>query len=336
MDGPKCEPGEFDGSIVINRLQDKQTAFDIAITGYAVLCYLGAGYDHRTPNKYRRVVKGGLEWLVRQQKADGLLGESKHEHPIATMALVEAYGMTNDPALRGPCQKAVDIIVARQVQNDGYGLGWSYFDPRPGRMDSSVTGWNVMALKSAKVAGIDIGESLTGAKAWLEGAWEATNPKGKTLDPYTGRSGFPYTWNVESGAISRSNGPEDLTCVGALCAVFLGQTKGDIILDTLVNTLVEEQMQTKWPLETYYLYYSTLAVFQAGGDSWKKWNDATRDMLIEQQNKDGNCFDGSWTHGTRTSKLWGQRILLTAYCTLSLEVYYRYLPVAAKGKGPKR
>jgi hypothetical protein len=59
-------------------------------------------------------------------------------------------------------------------------------------------------------------------------------------------------------------------------------------------------------------------------------------MLIEQQNKDGNCFDGSWTHGTRTSKLWGQRILLTAYCTLSLEVYYRYLPVVAKGKGPKR
>jgi hypothetical protein len=104
--GPKCEPGSAytgaDG--------------DAAVTGYALLCYLGAGYDHRTPNKYRKVVKTGLDWVVANQKPDGSFGKSRnYENGIVAMALAEAYAMTNDAALRDPAQKAIDYLLS--VQN---------------------------------------------------------------------------------------------------------------------------------------------------------------------------------------------------------------------------
>jgi hypothetical protein len=329
--GPKCEPGRLDDSIAINKVKDRQAMADTAMSSYAILCFLGAGYDHKTPNKWRKVVGSALDWLVAQQRPDGLLGESNYEHPIAVMALAEAYGMTNDPRLREPTAKGVAVILSRQAQHDGYGLGWDYFVPNPKRNDSSVTGWNVMALKSAKAAGLDVGTGFDGAKRWLEGAWKATNSDWQQLDPY-GRSAFPYTWDASNGSIKAKNGPEDLTCVGALCAVFLGYRQGDLLLETLGNTLIEEQLQTAWPLETYYLYYGTLAIFQLGGERWERWNTATRDLLVANQRKSDDCFDGSWDIGTRTTQQWGQRMLSTAYCCLSLEVYYRYLPIAVKGK----
>ena len=185
-----------------------------------------------------------------------------------------------------------------------------------------------MALKSARAGGLDIGEGMAGAEIWLERVWKATNPNWEQIDPYEGKSGFPYQWNSTTDEINRKNGPQDLTCVGALCAVFLGHDGDSPMLSSMVNTLVTDQMQSKWPLETYYLYYSTLAVFQAGGERWRNFNAVTRDLLVENQRVGEGCFDGSWDVGTRTTKDWGGRILSTAYCCLSLEVYYRYAQVA--------
>ena len=303
--GPKCEPATLDNSIAINRAQDKQHVGDVAMTSYAVLCFLGAGYDHQTPNKHRRVVRRGLDWLRNAQNPDGTIGETSYEVAIAAMALVEAYGMTNDPNLRGPGQQAIDAILARQVgTEDGYGSGWSYFAGVPTRIDGSVTGWNVMALKSTKAAGLNVAEGMDGSEQWLETVWKAHNPQHAQLDPYSDVSGFPYTYDATTGVVTKDkNGPKDLTCVGALCAVFLGKQQGDPMLDTLINNLVDNQMQTKWPLETYYLYYSTLAVFQAGGDQWKTWNDATRDMLVDAQRREPTALMavGTWALAPRSN-----------------------------------
>ncbi len=322
-DNPKCEPGSNGHGGNAN----------VAVTGYAVLCYLGAGYDHRVLGTYKATVAKGLDYLRSVQAADGLLGERNYEHAVATMCLAEAYAMTNDPELKGPAQKAINIILARQnkdakAADAAYsGLGWDYIGPN-NRNDSSVTGWNVMALKSGLAGGLNVGNGMEGSKKWLKGAWEAGNPDFKKLsDPYKDESGFPYTWDATTNTAEKDH----LAPVGALCAVFLGHHAGDTMLETMCNRIMNKQFPTTYPTNTYFMYYNTLAIFQAGGERWLKWNGTVRDLLVNAQRKDEGCFNGSWDfEGTQFPGHEVGRVLSTAYCCLSLEVYYRYKRAGGK------
>jgi hypothetical protein len=309
------------------------------MTGYAVLCFLGAGYDHKTPNKYKTTVEKGLEYLRSIQTGDGNLGPRNYEHAVATMAMAEAYAMTNDPDLKQPSQKGLNVLIARQAKDakgdSAYnGLGWDYVEGKAERNDASVSGWCVMALKSGLAGGLNVGNAMDGAKKWLKRHWEATNPDFKKLtDPYADTSTFAYVWNATSDnvQVGEPGQGHDLAPVGALCSVFLGHHAGDIMLETLCNHVMKYQFPAKYPCNTYFMYYNTLAVFQAGGQRWDKWNNTVRDMLVNAQRKGDGCFDGSWDfegtmfHGHETG-----RVLSTAYCCLSLEVYYRYKQVGAK------
>ena len=326
LDGPKGEPGtEYTGA-----------DGDAAMTGYAVLAFLGAGYDHRTPNRYRRTVQNGLDWLLANQKADGSFGLSRnYENGIVAMALAEAFAMSQDARLRKPAQQAIDYLLS--VQNDqgnGYGgLGWNYTTP-VARNDSSVTGWVVMALKSAQAGGLNIGQGMNGARNYFERAWHATNNKGRDIsDIYTSRSEFPYVWNSDDDSIQRPN----RTAIGLCIGVFLGKGRGNMMMETLANDVMHRAFEAReadyqidqWPVNTYYLYYNTLGIFQVGGERWKRWNASARDMLVNSQRQTDDCFDGSWDfEGTRFYGYKTGRILSTAYAALSLQVYYRYLPLA--------
>jgi hypothetical protein len=81
----------------------------------------------------------------------------------------------------------------------------------------------------------------------------------------------------------------------------------------------------------YYLWYNcTLAMFQVGGEPWRRWNNVVRDTLIELQRQDG-CAKGSWD----TNSKWGVtggRVYTTALATLILEVYYRYASHGQSGQ----
>ncbi|MBA3686359.1 MAG: hypothetical protein H0W72_14125, partial [Planctomycetes bacterium] len=300
-----------------------------------LLCFLGAGYDHRMPSKYKPTVKKGLDWLMSVQKPDGTFGERNYENAVATMAVAEAYAMSNDPALKGPAQKGIDIVLARQIKSKagGYGLGWDY-TTSDSRNDGSVSGWNVMALKSAAAGGLNIGNGMDGAKQYLKEAWKATNKDFKAKDPYVDTSTFPYVWNSASGEVqvgAPGADHHDMACVGALCAVFLGHQANDEMLNSLANHIMKFQMPTAYPCNTYYMYYNTLAIFQVSGARWDKWNATVRDMLVKAQRKSTDCFDGSWDFaGTKFHGHATGRLLSTAYCCLSLEVYYRYLPIAGQ------
>jgi hypothetical protein len=318
-DDPKCEPGAY-----MRPMEETNTA----LTGYALLCFLSSGYDHQTPSRYRPVVKRGIDYLLAIQKPDGLLGLRNYEHPIAAQALVEAYAMTSDPALRQPAQMAIDLIVARQNQDpkaeSGYaGLGWDYTTPTT-RNDASVTGWNIMALKSAYTAGLlNVSDAMHGSKRWLELSWKANNPNWDRLDPYTGESVFSYGWTTGD---TKHNGHQDMAPVGLVCAVFLGHRSGDAMLETMANWVMKHQTPVAYPTNTYYLYYNTLGMFQVGGEKWKVWNSVVRDMLVKAQRRGDGCFDGSWDpKGAGEHKISDiGRVLVTAYNTLCLEVYYRY------------
>jgi hypothetical protein len=329
---PKCEPGDatVGGDV------------DVALTGYAVMCFLGSGYDHVTPNRFRATVRQGIAALLAAQQADGLLGSRNYEHAIAAKALIEAYGMTGDPALKDPASRAVKVILARQnpdpsAADQAYGgLGWDYAAPGD-RNDSSVTGWNIMVLKSALICGFDVGHGLDGARQWLTRSWRAANPGWKSLDPYQ-ESRFPYTYAASSGAIAIAPAPgpgapsadaHDLACVGLMSAVFLGSRSGDTMLETLANDVDRHELPAAYPCNTYKLYYDCLGIFQVGGEKWKRWDARVTRLLAGAQRHDG-CFDGSWDfQGTGFHGHQAGRVLSTVYCCLSLEACYLYQRAAA-------
>lgn len=325
-DIPKMEPGK------------QVNGADEALTGYALLCFLGAGYDHKTPNKYRRTVQRGIEWILSIQQQDGVIGRRNYEHPVATMALAEAYAMTNDPALREPTQRAVNIILQRQVQDtSSYPLGWDYVEPKLSRMDSSVTGWNVMALKSAKAGGLDIGQGLEGSRRWLEGAWKAANPNWERLsDPYNDKTIFPYTWNGENNSTNKDH----LSFVGVMCSVFLGENQGSIMMESMANDMTDRWFNgNKYRQNSYALYYASLGAFQVGGKHWEQtWGhpqNGYAPWLIETNIKDENagCRRGTWNHaqegwhGSDTSP-----VLLHTYKLLALEVAIRYESIIKRNR----
>jgi len=76
----------------------------------------------------------------------------------------------------------------------------------------------------------------------------------------------------------------------------------------------------------YYWYYASLTLIQFGGDAWDDWNEQVRERLIDLQVTDGRR-KGSWDHSDSRWGDRGGRIYSTAMATLTLEVYYRHLPL---------
>ena len=73
-------------------------------------------------------------------------------------------------------------------------------------------------------------------------------------------------------------------------------------------------------------YFGTPGMFQMGGDWWKQWNAALRDMLDERQRRGEPSLDGSWEPAGDGAKRLG-RAGAMAMCAMCLEVYYRYPPL---------
>ena len=137
-------------------------------TGLALLPFLGSGRTHRQ-GEYQPVVKAGLAFLVNNMKREGVRASLRdrgnfYSHGICAIALCEAYAMTKDPALAEPAQALINEIVAGQ---DPQGGGWRYTPRQPG--DTSVTGWQFMALKSAHMGGLNVPPHVVeGAMAFLD------------------------------------------------------------------------------------------------------------------------------------------------------------------------
>ncbi len=288
------------------------------VTGLALLAYLGAGNTMRV-GAYREVVKKGLKYLISVQSPDGCVGPKTadghymYNHLICTMALAEAFGLSGmTPQLKAPAQKAVDFAV--QAQNPY--MGWRY-GVRPGDNDTSMTGWAVLALKSAKLSDLEVPpEAFQGAKNWLD----------KVTDDSFRKTG--YTQKADNGArtaeAQKYAPTEAMTAVALTGRIFMGEPLDSPKVKGAATLL--RNMPPKWDPESgndfYYWYYGTLAMFQMGGEHWKVWNNAMKEALVKTQRRGGD-EDGSWD----PSDAWGSaggRVYSTAANILSLEIYYRY------------
>jgi len=292
-------------------------------TGLGLLCFLGAGHTHKA-GKFRQQVADGLAFLKGAQDNDGSFSSCNYVHGITTMALAEAYGMTKSSELKELAQKAVDIILSRQNEY----LGWDYRKPTP-RNDLSITGWQIMALKSAKSSGLDIGNAFEGGKKFVD----KVTPEliGDDYEPQLAGK-VAYTYNSDTGALGHRGmrGLTNLPAIGLLCRIFIGEDTNSRMLRAHGNRLLEHLPTTYKNGNMYFWYYATLGMFQMKGKFWDQWNKALKKVLCENQ-RVGGCADGSWDPTTNSidfgSTVAG-RVFSTAVGCLSLEVYYRYLPVA--------
>jgi hypothetical protein len=76
----------------------------------------------------------------------------------------------------------------------------------------------------------------------------------------------------------------------------------------------------------YYWYYAAQVMHHMGGQDWDKWNRRMRRILVESQAEKG-CATGSWDPAGDAWGSGGGRLMVTSLAALTLEVYYRYLPL---------
>jgi hypothetical protein len=277
-----------------------------AATGLALLPFLGAGQTHKTGN-YRETVRQGLYFLVNRMKVGrqggSLLedGGRMYSHGICSITLCESYAMTHDKGLYAPAQQSIYFICYAQ---DPVGGGWRYA-PRQ-RGDTSIVGWQVMALKSGHMAYLRI-PPITVKKAY------------QFLDTVQAKDGAQY------GYTDPAPDRPATTAVGLLCRMYLGWKQDNPALGRGVRWISDQGPSQS---DMYYNYYATQVMRHWEGELWYKWNSVMRDQLVNSQSKNGH-ETGSWYRGDRHGDR-GGRLYETAMATMILEVYYRYLPIYGK------
>ena len=280
---------------------------DSAATALALLPFLGDGQTHLV-GEHQAVVQRGIAWLLSRQGKDGELvggqsGQTRmYAHALATIALCEAYGMTRDEALRAPAERALAFLVSAQHKPSG---GWRY---QPNQAaDTSVVGWQVLAIKSGQMAGVEVpGEVLEGVGRWLE----KVEGSGKERGRFRYQAGRPIS--------------PAMTAEALLCLQFMGTPRHDARLQSGVDYLLEH-LPKPGRESSYYWYYATQVVYHMQGEPWQKWNDALRDMLVKTQLREGHLA-GTWDPKDQWERS-GGRLYATSLRLLMLEVYYRHLPL---------
>lgn len=284
--------------------RDPGLVADTSATALALLAYLGAGNTHQR-GEYRATVDKGLRWLIEAQGPDGDLrgrGSGRmYAHGQATIALCEALALSQDSKLRGPAQRAVDFVLAAQHRRGG----WRYRPNEPG--DTSVVGWQLMALRSARMADLDVPEeAFTRAATFLDSV-QTEHSVGL----------FGYT--------PGSRETETMTAEGLLSRQYSGWRPSNPMLAGGVEWLLKKHLPNQSDSNMYYWYYATQVMHHFGGQPWDTWNPKMRDLLIATQERLGHEA-GSWTPRENHDSS-GGRVYMTALAVCTLEVYYRHLPL---------
>jgi hypothetical protein len=290
-----------------------------AMTGLAILCFLGHGELPDSP-EFGPTVKKGLDWLLakgtefqgnmslRRGKEFGQPGV--YEHAIATYAICEYYTMTKDERFAELVKQSITHIVEGQAP-DG---GWQYNYTKGPNSDTSVSGWQIQALKAAHLTGLGI--------AGVDEALDKSMLNLKRVQSEDGSFGYRAT-----------PGKYSLTGVGVLCTYFWKQDKDRSVRDGVeyMIRMTADKFPVKYKDETaslYAWYYNTQAALMFGGSAWTKWNHWFQDEIADAQSPDGSwpvtgSKDG---HGENDANIKGQTYR-TTLCILMLEVFYRYMPI---------
>jgi hypothetical protein len=264
------------------------------VVGLAVVAFLAHGED---PNHgpYAKNIERGINYILSQQNAtNGYIGSSMYSHGFATLALAEAYGMTNHPKLAPALKKAVDLILSAQKRNRF--KAWRY-TPDASDADSTVAGCQIVALLAARNAGISIpDESIKNALTYME-TCRGTD------------GGYGYT--------SAGGGKPTLTAIGVLCQALAKKTDGKgFAASTAYLKNHINYREAYYPF--YFEYYMSQALFHADQKLWQEWNAKNIKLMATLQSPDGS-WPGRMGYAFNTSG-----------ALLSMALNYRFLPIYEK------
>lgn len=286
-----------------------------AATAMALLAFQGAG-NTLEYGDYKDTVKRGWYYLRKQQDADGCFfregafGHRFYTHGQGTIAICELFAMTRDPGLRAEYKAQAEKAVEYCVKAQSPAGGWKYTVNGPS--DVSVTGWILMGLQSARMAGLEVPQKT------LQGI-------SKYLDRVAQNEGSRYPYEIGREA-TRS-----MTAEGLLCRQYLGWKHNNPALLAGVAWLSQPENELSYTngRDVYYWYYATQVMHHMEGEPWEKWNRSMCQTVPKAQVKKG-AEAGSWDPYKPTQDEWaneGGRLFVTCLSIYMLEVYYRHLPL---------
>lgn len=281
----------------------------VGITGLACLAFMSDGnLPGRGP--YGEQVRKGLEFVMSCINETGFMaGESTshgpmYGHGFATLFLGEVYGMTAGGAdtqmskrLHEAVTRSCRLIEASQNEEGG----WRY-NPVPMDADVSVTICEIMALRSARNAGIDVpSETIDRAVEYVR---LCQNDDG----------GFRYQAMRGQSAFPRS--------AAGVASLYYAGIYEDEAIDRGLRYLRAQRNEGERAISAHYFYghyYAAQAMYLAGGDNWADWWPGVRDEVISRQREEGFWDDPN--AGTEYG---------TAMALIILQMPKRYLPIFQK------
>lgn len=315
---------------------------NVSRTALSILAFLGAGYTPEA-GKYKTALRRGLEYLMARQQACGdyltndLIGG--YNRPLALQAYAEACAVTHDPRYLPFVQRAADFLA--QIQNS-IG-GWRYrVDVETS--DSSVAAWMLFAMKAAEKAGAHVRPVVFEGTRVLFRRYSVRVPQNGPredfvdIDPSYGfEVGKDAKYEFSTGYQDRAYAPTHATtALGLMSHVLMGYRRSHPFCIGSANFILAKQLpevpkegnwdklNIKQEYPMYFMYYGTLSMHQMGGRYFRTWNDRIRTILPATQIQTG-CARGSWK-GTAYDGFFGS-LYTAAVGVLTLETYYRYLPV---------
>lgn len=322
---PRTEQAIGRGLAYLNARRDRDGSFgtgqyrgNVAITSLAAMAFMCAGYQ---PNRgqFGRNIFDALRNVLGKENLQGGNPGYLHNpagsphgpmygHGFATLFLGEVYGMVHDRGLRDEVReklhRAVKLILASQKRNvEG---GWRY-TPSSHDADLSVTICQIMALRSARNAGVFVPKSAID---------RCTTYVKACQDRMEGW--FRYMKRGGGGG-----GPQGFarTAAGVCALNAAGIYSGPEVEAGLKFLLRNKPGQGFGRPDIHYFYghyYAVQAMWTAGGSYWTDWYPAIRDELLGRQNPDGSWIDQICSH-------YG-----TAMACIILQVPNNYLPILQK------
>lgn len=267
--------------------------YQVAVTAVSLMAFMVKGYFPGVP-PHDRQLRRAVDCLLKESRAGGgYMGKSMYEHALATLALSEVWGMSDRSEIRETVKLAVDIIMGGQNSQGG----WRY-SPYPSSADISVTVMQIVALASAKEAGIHVpNEVIRNAVRYVL----------YCRDEKSG--GFGYSGPGTPG-FARS-------AAGVMSLLMCGEREHAAVKGGI--RYLEELPAAKFTQTEYYYYghyYAIQSMYQAGEAHYQQWYPRIRDALVAKQ-----TADGSWPGGE------GGPDFCTSLAVLILGVPYRFLPI---------